>query len=105
MKKILLALAVMTFGASFASPGISLQQAAVSSAIVQEERIQIKPDTLPNPVKQTITTDETLKGFPIAEAWQFKSVDGAVTFKIAFDNGTADKLWKTYDPEGNEIKE
>lgn len=97
--------AMMVAGVAFASPTIAEVGASSMGISLQEEKTQIKPDALPDPVKQTIVGDETLKAFPVSEAWQIKSVDGTMTFKVAFDNGTADKLWKTYDPEGNEIKE
>jgi hypothetical protein len=103
MKKIVLMSAMMVAGAAFAAPTIA-EVTTTSEICIQEEMIQIKPDDLPDPVKQTITGDETLKEFPVAEAWQHKTVEGQVTYKVAFDNGTADKLWKTYDPQGKEIK-
>lgn len=104
MKKIVLMSALMVAGAAFAAPTIAEVATRSLEFNLQEEMIQIKPDDLPDPVKQTITGDETLKEFPVAEAWQIKSVEGQITYKVAFDNGTADKLWKTYDPQGKEIK-
>lgn len=97
--------AMLVAGASFAAPTIAEVVTKSTEISLQEEKTEIKPDELPAPVKQTIAADETLKEFPVAEAWQVKSVEGVITFKVAFDNGTEDKLWKTYDPEGNEIKE
>ena len=95
----------MVSGAAFAAAAIADKVARSVVVTLQEEKIQIKPDDLPTPVKQTIASDETLKNFPVAEAWQLKSAGGQLTYKVGFDNGTADKLWKTYDPQGNEIKE
>lgn len=83
--------------ASTVKPAIEISQ--------QEEKTQIKPDELPVPVKQRIAGDETVVNMPIAEAWQIKKEDGTYHYKVGFDNGTADKFWKTYDAEGNEIKE
>ncbi|OOG77913.1 hypothetical protein B0E43_03910 [Algoriphagus sp. A40] len=97
--------AMIVAGAAFAAPTIAEVVNNSMEISFQEEKTQVKPDELPDPVKQTISGDETLKEFPVAEAWQIKSVEGEVTFKVAFDNGTADKLWKTYDPQGKEIKE
>lgn len=105
MKKTLLMSALMVAGAAFAAPTIADVVTNSMEISLQEEKTQIKPDELPDSVKQTIAGDETLKEFPVAEAWQIKSVEGVVTFKVAFDNGTADKLWKTYDAQGKEIKE
>lgn len=105
MKKIILMSAMMVAGAAFAAPTIAEVVTNSIEISLQEEKTQIKPDDLPDPVKQAIAGDETLKEFPVAEAWQIKSAEGEVTFKVAFDNGTADKLWKAYDPQGKEIKE
>lgn len=95
----------MVAGAAFASPTIASVIDNPSEIKLQEEKVQIKPDELPSPVKQTIAGDDSLVGLTLAEAWSVKKVDGVVHFKVAFDNGTEDKLWKTYDAEGNEIKE
>ncbi|GAA0881145.1 hypothetical protein GCM10009119_41150 [Algoriphagus jejuensis] len=105
MKKITVIFAMIMTVAVSATPTTASVVSTFADLTLQEERIQIKPEELPDPVKQTISGDETLKEFPIAEAWQFKTAVGLTTFKVAFDNGSADKLWKTYDPEGNEIKE
>lgn len=105
MKKTILMSAMLVAGAAFAAPTIAEVVSQPMEISLQEEKTQIKPDELPDPVKQAIAGDETLKAFPVAEAWQIKGVEGEVTFKVAFDNGTADKLWKTYDAQGKEIKE
>jgi hypothetical protein len=105
MRKIVLMSAMMAAGAAFAAPTIASTVSTPLEITLQEEKVQIKADELPAPVKQTIAGDETLKELSIAEAWQVTKVDGVVHFKVAFDNGTEDLLWKTYDAEGNEIKE
>lgn len=105
MKKIILMSAMMVTGAAFVAPTFAEVETISVEISLQEERTQIKPDELPAPVKQTIAGDDALKEFPVAEAWQIKTVEGQVTFKVAFDNGTEDKLWRTYDPQGKEIKE
>lgn len=105
MKKNILMSAMMVAGAAFATPTIASVIANPIEITLQEEKVQIKPDELPTPVKQTIAGDEALMGLTLTEAWSVKKVDGVVYFKVAFDNGTEDKLWKTYDAEGNEIKD
>ncbi|MDO8966908.1 hypothetical protein [Algoriphagus sp.] len=105
MKKIILMSAMMVAGAAFVTPTIAKVISNPMEITLQEEKTQIKPDELPTPVKLTIAGDDTLKELTLAEAWQVKKVDGVVHFKVAFDNGTEDLLWKTYDAEGNEIKE
>lgn len=105
MKKIILMSAMMVAGAAFAAPTIASVVSTPMEITLQEEKVQIKPDELPTPVKQTIAGDETLNGLTVSEAWQVTKVDGIVHFKVGFDNGSEDKLWKTYDAEGKEIKE
>lgn len=105
MKKNILMSAILVAGAAFATPTIAAVIANPMEITLQEEKVQIKADELPTPVKQTIAGDETLTGLTLAEAWSVKKVDGVVYFKVGFDNGTEEKLWKSYDAEGNEIKE
>lgn len=105
MKKIILMSAMMVAGAAFVTPTIADVISDTTGIAIQEEKTQIKPDELPTPVKLTIAGDDTLKELKLAEAWQVKKVDGIIHFKVAFENGTEDLLWKTYDAEGNEIKE
>ncbi len=105
MKEIFGMSMLLLLGAAFSSPILANATSNGWKVIFQTEKIRIKPDDLPTPVKQTISSDEKLKEYPVAEAWQIKSPGGQITYKVAFDNGTADKLWKTYDPEGKEITE
>lgn len=105
MKKIMLMSAMLVAGAAFTTPTIAAAISNPMEIVQQEEKVKIEPDALPTPVKQTIAGDETLQNLTIAEAWQVTKVDGMVHFKVGFDNGTEDKLWKTYDAEGKEIKE
>lgn len=105
MKKIILMSAMMLAGAALVTPTIAKVISNPLEIALQEEKTQIKPDELPAPVKLTIAGDHTLNTLTLAEAWQVKKIDGVVHFKVAFDNGTEDLLWKTYDAEGNEIKD
>ena len=105
MKKILLMSAMLVAGAAITTPTIAAAIANPMEMTQQENKVRIEPDALPTPVKQTIAGDETLQNLAIAEAWQITKDDGIVHFKVGFDNGTKDNLWKTYDAEGKEIKE
>lgn len=105
MRKTILMSAMMAASTAFAAHASAEVTADLVEVSLQEERIQIKPDDLPDPVKQTVAGDETVRAFPVAEAWQFKDASGKITYKVGFDNGTASKFWKTYDPQGKEIKE
>lgn len=105
MKKIILMSAMMVAGATFTAPTIASVISTPIEITLQEEKVKIELDALPEPVKQSIAADETLQALTITEAWQIKKVDETLHFKVGFDNGTEEKLWKTYDAEGNEIKE
>lgn len=105
MKKIILLSAIMVSGAAFTAPTIASVISTPIEITLQEEKVKIELDALPTPVKQAIAADETLQELTIVEAWQIKKVDETVHFKVGFDNGTEEKLWKTYDAEGNEIVE
>ncbi len=96
--------AMLAAGAAFTTPTIAASSNLLE-IVQQEEKVKIVPDAMPTPVKQTIAGDDTLQNLTIAEAWQVTKVDGMVHYKVGFDNGSADKLWKTYDAQGKEIKE
>lgn len=96
---------MLAAGIAVTSPILANSITSNVEIVKQEEKTQIKPDELPVPVKQKIAGDETVMNLTIAEAWKIKNEDGTYHFKVGFDNGTADKMWKTYDAEGNEIKE
>lgn len=72
MKKIILMSAMMVAGAAFATPTIA---SGISNSLeinLQEEKVQIKPDELPTPVKQTIAGDVSLQALTLTEAWEVK---------------------------------
>ena len=96
---------MLAAGIAVTSPILANSITSNVEIVNQEEKTQIKPDELPVPVKQKIAGDETVMNMTITEAWKIKNEDGTYHFKRGFDNGTADKMWKTYDAEGNEIKE
>ena len=75
------------------------------SVIISQEKTQIKPDELPEAVKKAIAADESLKTTPVVEAWKVPTPEGKFHFKVGFDNGSEEKLWKTYDEEGNVVGE
>jgi hypothetical protein len=104
MKKSMLFAAMFATGVAFASP---LQPTSLTtmSIEIQEGKVKIEPDTLPDPVKTALANDEEVKSLTIAEAWQWTLPDGSFNFEVVFDNGTEEKLSKKYDKDGNEIKD
>lgn len=105
MKKSIIISAMMIASAAFVGSSLASGISGNMELTVQEEKVQIKPDQLPTPVKQTIAGDDSLLGLTLTEAWEVKKVNKTVYYKVAFVNGPVDKLWKSYDAEGNEIKE
>jgi predicted xylose isomerase-like sugar epimerase len=103
MKKVLLISAMLFAGAAIATPQINVNQIFSLETEIQQEKIKIEADALPEAVKTTITADEVVKAFPVAEAYQITQLDGTFHFEVIFDNGTEEKLSKKYDQEGNEI--
>ncbi|GMQ31617.1 hypothetical protein [Algoriphagus confluentis] len=104
MKKTILMSALLVAGAAFVQPAVAAVATESMEIILQEEKVQINPDELPEPVKTAIVGDESLQGAAVAEAWKITKEDGTVYFKITFANAEGTKMDKNYDPEGNEIK-
>ena len=97
--------AMLFAGVAMATPQATLKSNQSKTVLLQQEKIKIEAETLPDAVKTTITNDEAVKVFPIAEAFQIAQLDGTFHYEVVFDNGTEEKLTKKYDQEGNEIKE
>jgi hypothetical protein len=57
--------------------------------------MEIKPAALPKSVKQAIAVGYTLEMLTAAEAWQFQTVDGVITF---VDDGTPEKTIENLRP-------
>jgi len=103
MKKTILMSAMLFAGVAVASPQITSSVVTPMSTLLQEEKVKIEADDLPVPVKVTITADEAINKFPIAEAWKVTLADGTFHFLVTFENGTEEKLSKKYNEEGVEI--
>lgn len=105
MKKTLLMSAMLLTGVAMASPQFTTTAVTPMTIQLQEEKVKIEADALPVPVKMTITGDETVNKFPIAEAWKITQADGTFHYKVTFENGTEEKLSKKYDKDGIEIED
>ncbi|WP_187175132.1 hypothetical protein [Algoriphagus sp. AK58] len=105
MKKTILMSTLLVAGAAFVQPAVASVSTDAIEISIQEEKVQINANELPEPVKTTIAGDETLKGSAISEAWKITSVDKKVHYKVTFTNAQGEKMDKNYDAEGNEIKE
>ncbi|HAH38357.1 MAG TPA: hypothetical protein DCY95_14350 [Algoriphagus sp.] len=90
-------------GVAMAAPVANTNFSPIATEI-QEAKVKIEPDALPEPVKTAIANDASVSSLTISEAWQWATPEGTYQFKVVFDNGTEDKLSKKYDQEGNEIK-
>ncbi|RIW12535.1 hypothetical protein D0X99_18645 [Algoriphagus lacus] len=105
MKKSFLITAILAAGAVIATPSIAGVTTDPIEFSIQEEKVQIKPDDLPTPVKTAITQDESLKTATVTGAWKITKSDGSVHFMVSFDKGQGEKMDQTYDAEGKKIKE
>ncbi|MFN4000440.1 hypothetical protein [Algoriphagus sp.] len=105
MKSSIFISAMLLAFAAFVGPTLASEVSNSMGLTIQEEKVQIKPDQLPTPVKQTIAGDDSLLGLTLAEAWKVKKVDQTVYYQVVFVNGPVAKLWKSYNAEGKEIKE
>ena len=103
MKKSILIAAALMSGVAMAAPVANTNFSPIATEI-QEAKVKIEPEALPEPVKTAIATDPSVSGLTIWEAWQWATPEGTYQFKVVFENGTEDKLSKKYDQEGNEIK-
>lgn len=104
MKKLILMSALFAGGIAFTSTDVFANSTAETPIVISQEKTQIEPDKLPDAVKQAIAADESLKGMMIAEAWQAPTPEGKLHYQVAFDNGTEEKLWKTYDADGKVVE-
>ncbi len=105
MKKSILMSALLLGGLAITSPKISATPLPTSYEQSQQENVKIDADQLPEAVKNSISADESVAALSIAEAWKMTAPESKLHFKVIFDNGTEEKLSKTYDEAGNEIKE
>ncbi|RAI86017.1 hypothetical protein [Algoriphagus yeomjeoni] len=105
MKKVLFMSAMLFAGIAMASPVSTTTLNATTKMEIQQEKVKIETDALPDPIKASIAANEEVKALVIAEAFKVSKVDGTTHFEVVFDNGTEEKLTKKYDEEGNEIKD
>jgi antitoxin component YwqK of YwqJK toxin-antitoxin module len=105
MKKSILMSALLLGGLAVTSPKITATTLPATLEQSQQENVKIDAEQLPEAVKNSISTDESVATLSIAEAWQIPVPEGKFHFKVIFDNSTLEKVSKTYDEAGNEIKE
>lgn len=106
MKKQLLIPAMFALGL-FVSPLMASPLLSSNESIgyaIDQEKVKLDPQHLPDAVKSSIQNDEAIKNLTITEAWQIIEEDGTTFFKVKFDNA-GEVIAKKYDPEGKEIKE
>lgn len=104
MEKTLIMCAMLLTGVAMASPQLTTTITPMSIQL-QEEKVKIEPNDLPDPVKNAIIGDEIINKFPVDEAWKVTQSEGVFHYIVTFENGTEEKLSKKYDEEGVEIKD
>ncbi|MBN3518411.1 hypothetical protein JYB62_00225 [Algoriphagus lutimaris] len=104
MKTLILVSTMLFTGAAMATPLMTLESLNPKSVSVQQDKMKIEAESLPEAVKTSIAEDNLVKSLPIDEAFQITQLDGTFHFEVVFDGGTDEKVTKKYDQEGNEIK-
>lgn len=104
MKTLIVVSAMLFTGAAMATPIMTLENLNPKTVSVQQEKVKIESESLPNAVKTAIAEDDLVKSLPIDEAFQITQLDGTFHFEVVFDDGTDEQVTKKYDQEGNEIK-
>ncbi|MFD2034711.1 hypothetical protein ACFSKL_07925 [Belliella marina] len=87
----------------FATSTVS-ETEAVQIMIQEQEKVKVDPENLPELVKETIAQNPETASLTISEAWQQTSEEGAIYYKVKFDNA-GEELVKKYDADGKEIRE
>lgn len=105
MKTPVLISALMFAGVAMASPKATLDIKNPIAISVQQERVKIEAETLPEAVKKAIQKDEKVKDLQIKEAYQISQPDGRIHYEVVFIPRGEEKVTKKYDQDGNEIKD
>lgn len=105
MKKTLIIASLLVAGATMAEPTSTEVANSPMGIVLDQEKVKIDPETLPDPVKASISNDASVATLSIVEAWKTSLPEDKALFAIIFDNGSEEKLTKKYDQEGNEIVE
>lgn len=104
MKKIIYLSAMFVLGtAAMAAPNTSINQITSLENSIQQEKVKIEAEALPEAIKTAIAADEELKSLSISEAFQITQLDGTFHFDVIFENGTEEKLIVKFDQNGNKI--
>lgn len=102
MKKMILTSVVVLFFVAAVNAQVSSaeKEVATTTVSVDDEKVEIKFDELPQAVKTTWGTD-AYKGWEVVKVWHNKTKD---IYEIEAKNATETKTLK-FDKEGKEIKE
>lgn len=69
-----------------------------------QDKVEISPEDLPQPVKDAIADSDETKDWTISKVYQMTDDEGSVIYKVMFGEGE-DSVTKKYNAEGKEIKE
>ncbi|MEN2280967.1 hypothetical protein AAGF08_02435 [Algoriphagus sp. SE2] len=86
-----------------ASPKKRINQTTNQASAIQQEKVKIEPEALPEAVKTTIAADEKLKSLSVLKASQITQLDRTFHFEVIFENGTEEKLIAKFDQNGIKI--
>ncbi|WP_215223080.1 hypothetical protein [Echinicola shivajiensis] len=69
-----------------------------------QDKVEISPEDLPQPVKDAIADSDETKDWTISKVYQMTDDEGSVIYKVTFGEGE-DSVTKKYNAQGKEIKE
>ena len=97
MKKVMLAMLVVVASAGVSQASVAGWSADVSTGVVLDEKVKIKPEELPEAVKSTL--DKAFAGWSITAAYKYTETE---TYEVEVKNGAETKTVK-FDKEGKQV--
>ncbi|WP_186756187.1 hypothetical protein [Echinicola salinicaeni] len=76
----------------------------VNVELSDQDKVEILPEDLPQPVKDAIADSDETKDWTISKVYQMTDDEGSVIYKVMFGEGE-ESITKKYNAEGKEIKE
>lgn len=103
MKKIVLIIALGAFTIAGVQAIGNIDPSETMYVELAQDKAEIAPEDLPQPVKDTIEEGEDTRYLEISKAYQSTDEEGNVHYKVVFGEGD-DAITKKYDAEGNEVE-
>lgn len=102
MKKTIVIAAIFIIGLGISAPQV-FAKISFQEIHFQQEKIKIKPDDLPVPVKTKITGDALVGALPLLESYKITQPQGKFIYEVVFDGGAEMRITKKYNEKGEEV--